>query len=50
MLRLVTHGTVEEQVVALGERKRALFDKLITPGEELVTALSEQDIRRLFEV
>ena len=50
VLRLVTHGTVEEQVVALGERKRALFDKLITPGEELVTALSEQDIRRLFEV
>ena len=49
VLRLVTHGTIEEQVVELGERKRALFDKLITPGEELVTALSEQDIRRLFE-
>ncbi|MDO4483151.1 MAG: DEAD/DEAH box helicase [Clostridia bacterium] len=48
VIRLVTHGTIEEQVVELGRRKRALFDQLITPGEELVTALSEQDIRALF--
>ena len=48
VIRLMTHGTVEEQVVALGERKRALFDRLVTPGETLVTALSEQDIRNLF--
>ena len=48
VIRLVTHGTIEEQVVALGERKRALFDRLVTPGETLVTALSEQDIRLLF--
>lgn len=49
VVRLVTHGSIEEQVVALGQRKQALFDQLITPGEELVTALSEQDIRSLFE-
>ncbi len=48
VIRLVTHGTIEEQVVSLGERKRALFDRLVTPGETLVTALSEQDIRNLF--
>ena len=48
VLRLVTHGSIEEQVVALGERKRALFDQLITPGEQLVTALTEADIRALF--
>ncbi|MBR4080629.1 MAG: SWF/SNF helicase family protein, partial [Clostridia bacterium] len=48
VVRLVTHGTIEEQVVALGQRKKALFDQLITPGEELVTALTEQDIRALF--
>ena len=46
--RLVTHDSIEEQVVALGQRKKALFDQLITPGEELVTALTEADIRALF--
>ena len=48
VLRLVTHESIEEQVVALGQRKKALFDQLITPGEELVTRLTEQDIRALF--
>ena len=48
VVRLVTHDSIEEQVVALGQRKKALFDQLITPGEELVTALTEKDIRALF--
>ena len=48
VIRLVTHDSIEEQVVALGQRKKALFDQLITPGEELVTGLTEQDIRALF--
>ena len=48
VIRLITHDTVEEQVMALGEQKRRLFDRLITPGEEMVTALTEQDIRSLF--
>ena len=48
VVRLVTHASIEEQVVELGQRKKALFDQLITPGEELVTALTEQDIRALF--
>ncbi len=48
VVRLVTHGSIEEQVVELGRRKKALFDQLITPGETLVTALTEQDIRALF--
>ena len=48
VMRLVTHGSIEEQVVDLGQRKKALFDQLITPGEEMVTALTEQDIRALF--
>ncbi|MBQ6173359.1 MAG: DEAD/DEAH box helicase [Clostridia bacterium] len=48
VLRLITHGTIEEQVAALGERKRALFDRLITPGGTPITNLTERDIRRLF--
>ena len=48
VVRLVTHESIEEQVVALGQRKKALFDQLITPGEQLATALTEADIRALF--
>ena len=49
VIRLVTGESIEEQVVELGSRKKALFDRLITPGESALSALSEQDIRRLFE-
>jgi len=49
VLRLVTHGSIEEQVVALGQRKKALFDQLITPGEQLVGGLSTQEILALFQ-
>ena len=49
VLRLVTHGTIEEKVVDLGAHKRALFDQLITPGEQLLSRLSPQEIMALFQ-
>lgn len=49
VIRLVMGGSIEEKVVELGERKKALFDRLITPGESGLEALSEQDIRALFD-
>lgn len=49
VLRLVTHGSIEEKVVELGARKRALFDQLITPGEQLLSRLSPQEIMDLFQ-
>ena len=50
VLNLVTHGTIEEQVVRLGERKKSLFDRLITPGETLPDALSKEEVMALFGV
>ena len=49
VLRLVTHGSIEEKVVELGARKRALFDQLITPGEQLLSRLSPQEVMELFQ-
>ncbi|MBR5111511.1 MAG: DEAD/DEAH box helicase [Clostridia bacterium] len=49
VLRLVVHHSIEEQVLKMSERKRRLFDKLITPGEEMPTKLSEKDILALFD-
>ncbi len=48
VIRLITHLSIEEQVVRLGKKKRALFDLLITAGEEMPTQLTEADIRALF--
>ena len=49
VLRLVVHNSIEEQVLRMSDRKRKLFDKLITPGEELPTRLTEKDILSLFD-
>ncbi|MGN0754602.1 MAG: SNF2-related protein [Aristaeellaceae bacterium] len=49
VIRLVTHASIEEQVVALGQRKKALFEQLIKPGESQVSSLSPQEIMSLFQ-
>ena len=49
VIRMITRGSIEEQVVKLGARKRELFDQMITAGEAMPTALSQEDIRALFE-
>ena len=49
VLRLVVHNSIEEQVLSMSDRKRRLFDKLITPGEEMPTRLTEKDILSLFD-
>lgn len=48
VIRLITHDTIEEQVQKLSKKKKALFDKLITAGEEMPDKLSEADVRALF--
>lgn len=49
VIRLITRGSIEEQVVKLGARKRELFDQMITAGEAMPTQLTPEDIRALFE-
>ena len=49
VIRLVTGESIEEQVVELGNRKKALFERLIKPGENMLSALSEQEIISLFD-
>ena len=49
VIRLITRGSIEEQVVKLGARKREMFDQMITAGEAMPTSLTQEDIRALFE-
>jgi SNF2 family DNA or RNA helicase len=45
--RLVTAGTIEEKVVALQERKRDLFQRVVDEGGALSGAITADDVRDL---
>ena len=47
--KLITHDSIEEQVLKMSERKRKMFDRLITPGETMPSRLTEKDILALFD-
>ncbi|WP_284227512.1 DEAD/DEAH box helicase [Mycobacterium antarcticum] len=46
--RLVSAGTIEEKVVALQARKRALFAAVIDEGDVFGSVISASDVRELF--
>ncbi|WP_058301463.1 DEAD/DEAH box helicase [Gorillibacterium timonense] len=50
VIRLVAQGTVEEKMVELQQRKKTLISEVIQPGEESLSALTEQDIRELLAI
>lgn len=45
--RLVSTGTIEEKVVALQDRKRDLFERVVDDGGALSGAITSADIRAL---
>ena len=49
VLKLITKNTIEEQIYELQEKKKSLIDKMIEPGENFLSKLSEEEIRGLFE-
>jgi len=46
--KLITRGTVEEKILALQQRKRALAQGILGPGGGLSEGLTEQDVESLF--
>lgn len=49
VIKMVTKGTIEEKIYALQERKKALINQVIKPGETFITGLSEREILELFK-
>ena len=49
-LRLITKDTVEQGVLEMSQRKRALFDQVITAGDTIPTQLTEQEILQLSQM
>lgn len=50
VMKLVTHGTIEEKILSLKDRKKQLVDAVIQSGETLITKMSQQDLAALFEM
>lgn len=50
VMKLITKGTIEEKIFELQEKKKKLIDSVIKPGETLVSKLSEEEIKYLFDL
>ena len=48
VLKFITKDTIEEKIFALQEKKKALIDQMVKPGENFLSKLSEDEIRDLF--
>lgn len=48
VIKLITRGTIEEKILALQQKKKALIDTVIQPGQTLLTKLTEQELWDLF--
>ena len=50
VIKLLTQGTIEEKVNALQAKKKKLIDAVIQPGETMLSKLTEEELRELFEL
>jgi len=50
VIRLVAQGTIEEKIVELQQRKKDLIAEVIQPGEEALSAITEEEIRELLMI
>ncbi|GAU79365.1 DEAD/DEAH box helicase [Fusibacter sp. 3D3] len=48
VIKLITQNSIEEKILALQGRKKALFDQIIQPGETFLNKLTIDEIKSLF--
>ncbi|WP_226580535.1 SNF2 helicase associated domain-containing protein [Halobacillus litoralis] len=48
VIRMISEGTIEERIYQLQQKKRDLVDQIIQPGESMLTSLTEEEIKQLF--
>ena len=47
VFKMITKGTIEEKIDELKQRKRALIDEMITPGETWLNQMSTKELAAL---
>ena len=50
VIRLIAQGTIEEKINELQQRKKEMIDQIIQPGEAMLSAMSEEDIREILSI
>ncbi|SDX21635.1 Superfamily II DNA or RNA helicase, SNF2 family [Marininema mesophilum] len=50
VIKLIAKGTIEEKIHELQQKKKALIDQVIQPGEQLLSSLGEEDIREILSL
>ncbi|HWP98086.1 MAG TPA: DEAD/DEAH box helicase [Syntrophomonadaceae bacterium] len=50
VIRLISKDSIEEKIFELQQKKKALIDAVIQPGENFLHKMSEEDISMLFEI
>jgi SNF2 family DNA or RNA helicase len=50
VIKLISRGTIEEKIYELHQKKQALFEQVIQPGEQMLSALSENDIMNILDL
>lgn len=50
VMKLITRGTIEEKIFALQQKKKELIDTVIKPGHTLLSKMTEEEIRNLFDI
>ncbi|SFR03684.1 DEAD/DEAH box helicase [Desulfoscipio geothermicus] len=48
VVKLISKGTIEEKIYELQQKKKAMIDSVIQPGETMFSKLTEQELRELF--
>lgn len=49
VMKLITKGTIEEKIYELQQKKKEMIESVIKPGETMISKMSEEEIRGLFE-
>ncbi|UOQ45835.1 DEAD/DEAH box helicase [Halobacillus salinarum] len=49
VIRMISEGTIEERIYQLQQKKRDLVDRIIQPGESMLSSLTENEIRELLQ-
>ncbi|TYQ14910.1 UNVERIFIED_CONTAM: SNF2 family DNA or RNA helicase [Acetivibrio alkalicellulosi] len=50
VMKLITKGTIEDKIFELQQKKKELIDSIIKPGETMLSKMSENEIKELFEL
>lgn len=50
VIRLITHGTIEEKIYELQQSKKELIETIVQPGDQAASRITEQEIREILNI